>query len=105
MAESINPGDDGSATSTAAAATINHTGGVITTESLTTAAGATYSMVLTNNVIAANSIVLASVYTSGAGDPIITSITPAAGSATIRVKNDHASAALNATLVISFVVL
>lgn len=103
----VNPGDDGFATSTAGAATINHTGGVITTEALSTAAAATYTMTLTNNDIAANSAVMVSIGngTNSAGAPVVTTVTPAAGSVVIVIKNVHASAALNGTLTIAFAVL
>jgi hypothetical protein len=100
----INMGDGGSATSTAGAATINHNSGVITTEALTTAHGAEYSMVVTNNNLTATSAVVASVQngTNTTNPVAISSITPAAGSVTIKVVNLHASAALNGTLIISF---
>lgn len=106
MADSVNPGDDGIATSTAAAATVNHSGGVVTTEALTTAAGAEYSLALTNNVIKAGSIVLASVQsgTNTTVGLVVAEVTPAAGSCTIKVKNTHASSALNGTIKISFFV-
>lgn len=105
MVSSVNMGDDGTATSTAAAATINHSGGTITTEALTTAAGATYTMTLTNSVIAADSVVMASVAlgTATTGVPVVTTVKPAAGSVVIILQNIHASAALNGTIKISFV--
>lgn len=95
----------GTATSTAAAATINAAAGVITTESLTTAAAAVYTFTLTNSFIAAGDIVLAMVSTTGTGTPVVAEITPAAGSAVIVIQNIHASAALNAVLKIGFVVI
>ena len=96
----------GAATSTAAAATINKTSGQITTEALTTAAGATYTMTLTNSIIAATSIVLATVGkgTATTGEPVVQFVTPAAGSAVILVRNVAASAALNGTIKINFAV-
>jgi hypothetical protein len=92
------------ATATAGAATLNKASGKITTESLTTAAGATYTLTLTDSSIAAADMVFASLAngTNSTGDPVIGLITPAAGSVTIKVVNRHASAALNGTLVISF---
>lgn len=106
MTDSVNPGDDGFATSTAAAATIDHTGGVITTEALTTAAGAIYSMVLTNNCIHANSVVIASVASGSNTTPglVVSEVAPAEGSATIKIMNSNASVALNGTIKISFFV-
>lgn len=83
----------GAATSTSSAATINKTAGQITTEALTTAGGATYTMTLTNSLIATTSIVLVSVGkgTATAGEPKIQWVTPAAGSVVIIIQNTHAS--------------
>jgi len=96
----------GSATSTAGAATINKSAGQITTEALTTAAGASYTMTLTNSLIAATSIVLATVGkgTATTGEPVVQFVTPAAGSAVILVRNVAASAALDGTITINFAV-
>jgi hypothetical protein len=93
------------ATAVAGAATLNKASGKITTEALTTAAGATYTLTLTNSQIAAADTVFASLAngTNSAGDPAIGLVTPGAGSVTIAVVNRHASAALNGTLVISFI--
>lgn len=92
----------GTATGTAAASTLANKCGKITTESLTTAAGATFTETITNTAVAAADICLASVSTTGTGSPAITRITPAAGSLVILVQNVHASAAFNNTLVISY---
>ena len=96
----------GSATSTANAATINAQIGQITTEALTTAAGATYTMTLTNSFVKATSIVLASVGkgTDTAGQPTVCFVTPATGSVVIIIQNVHASNALNGTITINFLV-
>jgi hypothetical protein len=92
------------AAAVAGAATLNKASGKITTESLTTAAGATYTLTLTNSQIAAADTAFVSIAngTNSAGDPAVGLVTPAAGSVTIKVVNRHASAALNGTLVISF---
>lgn len=95
----------GTATGSSGAATLNATAGTITTESLTTAAGAVFTHTLTNSYIAAADIVLVTVSTTGTGNPVVCEITPAAGSVVITVQNIHASAALNAALVIKFVVV
>jgi hypothetical protein len=108
MPGGVNPGDEGTAVSTAGAATVNHTGGVITTEALTTAAGADYSFTLTNANIAPDSIVMVHVGGDGSNTTVpcaVHSIIPLAGSATFKVRNNHASAALNGTLKIRFVSL
>lgn len=95
------------ATATAGAATLNKCAGKVTSEALTTAAAATYTLTLTNSRIAAADIVLASVAygTSTTGTPAVCRATAAAGSVTIVVQNVHASAALNGTIVISFLVV
>ena len=95
----------GTGTSTSSAATINAAAGTITTESLTTAAGATYTMTLTNSFIAAADVVLCTVSSTGTGSPAITEVTPAAGTCVILVQNVHASAAFNAVLLIKFAVV
>jgi hypothetical protein len=106
MPSGVNPGDDASAVSTAGAATVNHTGGTITTEALVTAAGADYSFTLTNAVISPSSVVFISV---GNG----TNTTPGAyahsvqvgnGQVTFKVRNP-AAVALNGTLILMFACL
>jgi hypothetical protein len=104
MPISVNPGDNGSAVSTAAAATLNHTGGTITTESLATAAGADYTFTLTNSCICSDSV---PIFTIGAGTNttvpfFVHSVTVSGGSATIKIRNGHASAAFNGTMKIWF---
>lgn len=90
-------------TSAAGAITLQGLAGVITTESLTTAAGATYTLTLTNASITAGSIVQCQAdKASSTGTPVVCSVTPAAGSASIVVQNVHASAAFNAAIKISF---
>lgn len=96
------------AAATSGAATLNAKSGKITTEALTTAQNAIYTLTLTNSAIKAADIVLVSVAngTNTQGSPVVTRVQPAAGSATILVANLHASAqALNGTLVISFMVV
>jgi hypothetical protein len=97
----------GTATATAGAATLNAGRGKITTEALTTAAAASYTLTLTNSAIAAADIVLVSVAngTNTQGITVVQSVTPAAGSVVILINNQHAAQALNGTLVISFVVV
>lgn len=93
------------ATATTGAATLNKNAGVVTSEALTTAAAATYTLTLTDSAIAAADQVLASVQlgTATTGTPTIATVTPAAGSVVIVVQNIHASAALNGTIKITFV--
>lgn len=79
----------------------------ITTEALTTAAGATYTHTLTNAEIKADSMVLVTVKygSSTTGTPVVTRVTPAAGSVAFVTQNIHASAALNGTLVYDVLVI
>jgi len=97
--------EGGADTSTAAASTINAQSGVITTEALTTAAGADYTFTLTNSLITAataNLMVQALYGSATAGVPHVVSVTPAAGSAVIVVRNIDAAAAFNGTLKLQF---
>jgi hypothetical protein len=96
---------NGIGTSTASAATVNTQNGVITTEALTTAAGATYVMTLTSNVIKVGSVVQTSVGngTNTACGLVPISITPAAGSAVMVLQNVGLTA-LNGTMKIGFTV-
>ena len=102
--------DTGTKTATASsgAATLNKSSGTITSEALTTAQNAFYTLTLTNSEIAATDMVFASVAngTNTQGTPMVERITPAAGSVVIRIRNAHASAeALNGTIVVSFLVV
>lgn len=96
--------DTGTATATAGAATLAKVAGKITSEALTTAAGALYTLTITNTKIEATDIVFASVAygTSTTGTPVVTRVTPTANSLVIILQNIHASAALNGTVVVSF---
>lgn len=92
------------ATSTAAAATLNTLAGTITTEALTTAAGSTYSFVLTNSLIATTTTTLqVGIYSKSntTKGMVPTSVTLASGSATIVFTN-NGSAAINGTMLIAF---
>lgn len=104
---SINIGDTGTATAASGAATCQHSECVVTSESITTAAAATYTLVLTSKLAYAASLALASVWlgSSTTGTPQVVSVTPAAGTITVIVKNIHASAAFNGTIVIGVVIL
>lgn len=99
--------DLGTATLSSNAATINTPSGVLTTESLTTAAAGTQALTITNSLVTAASIVIATLQggTSTNGIPIIDKVVPAAGSFVATVRNIHASAALNGTLKVGFFVI
>ena len=90
-------------TSTANAATSNTLSGRIVTEALTTAAGANYTMTLTNSAITALSQMQVAVYSGTNTTPglMVFSVTPAAGSAVILIRN-NGTVALNGTIVIAY---
>lgn len=94
------------ATAVAGAVTLNNYSGTITTESLTTAAAANYTLTITDNRIAANDIAFASIAggTNSQGSPSIIRVTPGAGSLVVVVTNSHATLALNGNLRIAFAV-
>ena len=94
-------------TGSAGAATLNNAvAGTVTTEAVSTVAGAIYTLTLTSNLIKASSVVLANATLGSAttGTPCVAHITPAAGSVAIKVQNIHASAAFNGTLKIAFAI-
>lgn len=98
----------GTATATAGAATLAAYQGKVTSEALTTAQNGVYTLTITNSLVVAGDIVLASVAngTNTQGTPTITRVQPGSGSITVLVSNLHASAqALNGTIVVSFQVL
>ena len=90
-------------TASSGAVTLNTFSGLITSEAQTTAAGSTFTIVLTNSTIAATSVVQAIVRskTNTVRGAYVSSITPASGSVTIVVTNGG-TAALNGTFVIPF---
>lgn len=99
--------DSGTATASAGAATVSKMAGVVTSESLTTAAAAAYTLTLTNTVIAATDLVFVSVAngTNSAGIPVVGRVTPGSGSCTILIENQHGANAFNGTIKISFLVI
>lgn len=97
----------GTGTAASGAVTFNGQAGIITTESLTTAAAGEYTLTITNSSIKAGSMVLSSagLGSGTGGTPGIGGVTVAAGSVVITVTNLHASAAFDGTLIVSFLVL
>ena len=92
-------------TAAAGAATLNKPSGIVTTESLTTAAGATYTLTLTNSTVAAGDIALVSLDSNGsAGLPEVVSAKCTLNTLTVIVQNDG-SASLNAAVKIGFLIL
>lgn len=95
------------ATATSGAATLNNARGTVTSESLSTAAAAFYTLTVTNASITAASQVFCTVGlgTATTGTPDCTSTTPAAGSVVFLIQNTAASAALNGTIKVGFLVV
>jgi hypothetical protein len=94
-------------TTSSSAVTINGYTGLITTEALSTAAGAVETITLTNNKIDSGDAVYCTVAngTNSAGIPMVATVTPADGSCTIVIMNNHASAAVSGTLLVGFIVM
>lgn len=94
----------GTATAASGAATLNAQTGTITSEAITTAAGAAYTLTLTNSFVKAASVVLVNFKngTNSQGTLALGSVTEANGSVVIIFNNLHASQALNGTIKIGF---
>lgn len=99
--------EQNTATAAAGAATLNGTAGKVTTEALTTAAGAAYTLTLTNSKIGANDSVFVTVDngTNTTAGIEVGRVTPSAGQVVILVWNRHAADALDGTLKIGFLVV
>lgn len=92
------------ATSTVAAATLNTVAGTVTTEALTTAAGATYVFTLTNSLLSTSVAapqVRAAFKSCTAGALEVTSVVNGSGNCVITLTN-IGTAALNGTILIGF---
>ncbi len=96
----------GTASASSSAATLSKRSGVITSEALTTAAGAAETLTITNTLVAATSIITCSVRngTNTQGIPVVGVVTPGSGSFTVKVYNLHSSQALNGTVKVSFAI-
>jgi hypothetical protein len=90
-------------TASSGAVTTNGERTIVTSEALTTAAAAIYTLTETNSAIAATSLVTCSVGngTNTQGVPVVSTVVPAAGSVVVKVQNNHASQALNGTITIA----
>ena len=100
--------DGNTVTASAGAATLSTIRGVVTSEALVTAAGASYTLTLTNTLVTTTSTIQVSVYsktnTAAGSLPQVLSVTPGSGSVVIVVKN-IGTAALNGNLSIAFNIL
>jgi len=93
------------ATSAATGVTVNALCGQITTVALTTAAAAEETFTVTNSKVAATDVVAVSTTYDGAGTPMVSVRAVGAGSFKVVITNLHASAALDAALVVNFCVI
>lgn len=93
--------DVAAAGATAGAATGNSQSLVITSESISTAAGADYTLVLTCTKVttATNAIVQVGLGTSTAGIPAILKVTPTSNTLTVVARNIHSADAFNGTII------
>lgn len=98
--------DVGAVTLASNAGTLNAIAGKVTTEALTTAAAGSQALVLTNSLVAAADIVIATVNggTSTTGSAELKAVATA-NTITFTLTNRHASAAFNGTFIIGYVVM
>lgn len=100
---------DGTLTATASsgAATLSQAQGTITSEALTTAGLAAYTLTLTNTLVTTSSIIVWSIDngTNTQGTIGMGIVTPGTGSAVFKVNNLHATQALNGTIKIRYAIL
>lgn len=92
-------------TNSATAVTLHKLTGQITTVALTTAAAAEEAFTVNNDLVAATDTVVLTTTYAGAGTPLVYCKKAAAGSFDIGITNLHAANALNAAMVINFVVI
>jgi hypothetical protein len=92
-------------TSASTGVTLDKLCGQITTVALTTAAAAEEVFTVTNSMVDANDVVTVSTTYAGAGTPAVSVKGVAAGSFVVVITNLHASAALDAVLVVNFAVI
>lgn len=92
------------AVAAAGAATLNALAGIITSEDLTTAAGADYVLTLADTQIAATDFVTAQAQlgTSTDGLPQVVGVAVSANQAVITVRNQDAADAFNGNIKIAF---
>lgn len=88
------------------AATVGGDAGIVTSESLSTAHGASYTLTVGVPAATAASLVMASVRngTNSGGAPVLLTTAPGSGVVTFVVNNSDAANAFNGTVVVSFIV-
>jgi len=93
-------------TSATTAVTSNAVAGQITTVSETTAAGASTTFALTNSFITSSSQVYVQMVSyAGAGVPLLFTASPGSGTVNIVIFNAAAATALNAVIILNFLVI
>ena len=92
-------------TSASTGVTLNKPCGQITTVALTTAAAAEEVFTVTNSVVAATDVVVVSCTYAGGGTVVVSTKKVAAGAFDIVIANLHATAALDAVVVVNFAVI
>jgi hypothetical protein len=98
--------ETGTGTANANAVTISKATGTITSSTNNLAAVTTETITLTNTRISATSHVVAWIEDEGTGgEVVVLSVKPGAGSATIRVRNVHASSAMTSVYRVGFTVI
>ncbi len=99
-------GEVGTVTTSSFAGTVNTQAGIVTTDALTTAAGASQAVTITNNKVSAGDVVVVTRTggTSTTGTLEINAVCTA-NTLTITLTNRHAAAAFNGTMILSFIVV
>lgn len=99
--------DFNTATGAANAVTLNGQAGEFTTEALTTAALTDITYTLTNNRVKSGDLVLPVLGngTNSQGSPVLLTTNVTNGTVTFKIRNAHATQALNGTLKVGFLVL
>lgn len=98
--------DNGTVTLSANAGTLSKQAGVVTTEALTTAGGASQALVITNTLVATTSaIVLTKMGGTNTVKNYSLEAVPTANTITVTVYNNTAATALNGTIIFSVTVV
>ena len=92
-------------TTIATGVTLSKLTGQITTVASTLAALTSTQFTVTNTTVAATDIIVLGTTYAGAGSPVLQAVKTVAGAFDILIVNGHATAALNAVLVINFAVI
>ena len=101
-------GDGGAVTQITTASTgvtLSKLSGQITTVALTTAAAAEEVFTVTNTLVNASDVVVVSTTYAGAGTIVVSTKKTVSGAFDVVIANLHASAALNAVVVVNFAII